>query len=131
VESVAVFELASAGSWDEATALYQWFLPLLRFDTVPKFVQLIKLAQSEVGHGTVTVRPPRFPVEGEELRSALAVIRAQLARRPDLSAYALAGPSGDGKKEAATAGARQGGRSAKRRDRKSTRLNSSHGYISY
>ena len=115
VESVAVFELASAGSWDEATALYQWFLPLLRFDTVPKFVQLIKLAQAEVGRGTVTVRPPRFPVEGEELRSALAVIRAQLARRPDLSAYAVAGPSGDGKKEAATAGARQGGRSAKRR----------------
>jgi 4-hydroxy-tetrahydrodipicolinate synthase len=116
VESVAVFELASAGSWDQATALYHWFLPLLRFDTVPKFVQLIKLAQAEVGRGSVTVRPPRFPVEGEELRAALAVIHAQLARRPNLSSHAVAGPSGDGTGEmAAAAGSRQSGRSAKRR----------------
>jgi 4-hydroxy-tetrahydrodipicolinate synthase len=115
VESVAVFERASAGSWNEATALYHWFLPLLRFDTVPKFVQLIKLAQAEVGRGTVTVRPPRFPVEGEELRSAVAVIRAQLDCRPDLSAYAVASPSGDGKGEVAAAGGGRGARVPKRR----------------
>ena len=30
-----------AGKHDEAFALYRWFLPLLRMDTVPKFVQLI------------------------------------------------------------------------------------------
>ena len=37
---------------DEARTLYDWFLPLLRLDTLPKFVQLIKLAQVEVGKGT-------------------------------------------------------------------------------
>jgi dihydrodipicolinate synthase/N-acetylneuraminate lyase len=82
VESVRLFELASAGEWDEATALYHWFLPLLRMDTVPKFVQLIKLVQAEVGKGSATVRPPRLTLEGDELRDALDVIRRQLARRP-------------------------------------------------
>ncbi|HEY6844461.1 MAG TPA: dihydrodipicolinate synthase family protein, partial [Thermoanaerobaculia bacterium] len=32
--------------------IYAWFLPLLRMDTVPKFVQLIKLVQQEVGMGS-------------------------------------------------------------------------------
>jgi dihydrodipicolinate synthase/N-acetylneuraminate lyase len=81
-ESVRVFELAVAGRWAEATALYHWFLPLLRMDTVPKFVQLIKLVQSEVNRGTTVVRPPRLQLEGDELRDALGVIRQQLARRP-------------------------------------------------
>jgi 4-hydroxy-tetrahydrodipicolinate synthase len=80
-ESVQLFELASTGQWDAATALYHWFLPLLRMDTVPKFVQLIKLVQSEVGRGSPAVRPPRLPLEGEELRDALIVIRRQLERR--------------------------------------------------
>jgi 1-pyrroline-4-hydroxy-2-carboxylate deaminase len=85
-ESIRVFELAAAGQWDEATALYHWFLPLLRMDTVPKFVQLIKLVQSEVGRGSPIVRPPRLQLEGEELRGALAVIRRQLGCRPELGA---------------------------------------------
>jgi 4-hydroxy-tetrahydrodipicolinate synthase len=80
-ESVKLFELGMAGRMDEARALYEWFLPLLRLDTVPKFVQLIKLAQAEVGRGTTTVRPPRLDLQGEELEAALAVIRTQLARR--------------------------------------------------
>jgi 4-hydroxy-tetrahydrodipicolinate synthase len=80
-ESVQLFELASTGRHDEATALYHWFLPLLRMDTVPKFVQLIKLVQSEVGRGSPLVRPPRLVLEGDELRDALAIIRRQLDRR--------------------------------------------------
>jgi dihydrodipicolinate synthase/N-acetylneuraminate lyase len=88
LESVRLFELASAGRWEEATALYHWFLPLLRLDTVPKFVQLIKLVQAEVGRGSPTVRPPRLELEGEELQSALALIRRQLDRRPELVAPA-------------------------------------------
>lgn len=84
-ESVRLFELATDGQWDEATKLYHWFLPLLRMDTVPKFVQLIKLVQAEVGRGAVTVRPPRLPLEGDELRDALATIRRQLDQRGTLS----------------------------------------------
>jgi 4-hydroxy-tetrahydrodipicolinate synthase len=84
-ESVRLFELAQAGRKAEARALYDWFLPLLRLDTVPKFVQLIKLVQAEVGLGSETVRPPRMPLEGAEREAALRLIRERLANRPPSS----------------------------------------------
>jgi 1-pyrroline-4-hydroxy-2-carboxylate deaminase len=74
-ESVQLFELARGGRVAEARALYEWFLPLLRFDTVPKFVQLIKLVQAELGRGSEQVRPPRLPLTGAERETALAVLR--------------------------------------------------------
>src|SRR5207237_7651107 len=37
-ESVYLFKLAALGREREVQALYEWFLPLLRLDTVPKFV---------------------------------------------------------------------------------------------
>jgi 4-hydroxy-tetrahydrodipicolinate synthase len=83
-ESVRVYELARDGRMDEARALYEWFLPLLRLDTVPKFVQLIKLVQEEVGHGTAIVRPPRMELEGEERSEVLALIRESIAKRPPI-----------------------------------------------
>jgi len=36
VESVRLFDLAVAGRFEEARTLYEWFLPLLRMDTVSK-----------------------------------------------------------------------------------------------
>jgi dihydrodipicolinate synthase/N-acetylneuraminate lyase len=81
-ESVRLFDLAVAGSGREVRALYEWFLPLLRLDVVPKFVQLIKLVQQECGMGSERVRPPRLVLEGAERGEALAVIRERLARRP-------------------------------------------------
>jgi len=84
-ESVRVFELARDGRWEEARALYDWFLPLLRLDTVPKFVQLIKLVQAEVGRGSAAVRPPRLELEGAELAATRALIRERMASRPSLS----------------------------------------------
>ena len=83
-ESVALFELARCAEKEDAFALYRWFLPLLRLDTVPKFVQLVKLVQSEVGMGSETVRPPRLILEGSERDEALAVIRQALATRPEV-----------------------------------------------
>jgi len=82
VESVALYQLARDGRRDEAEELYRWFLPLLRMDTVPKFVQLIKLAQEQVGRGSERVRPPRLPLDGAERAEALAVIAQALATRP-------------------------------------------------
>ena len=79
-ESVALFERAARG--ENVFELYRWFLPLLRLDTVPKFVQLIKLVQAEVGMGTERVRPPRLELEGTEREAALRVIRAAIASRP-------------------------------------------------
>ncbi|CAN5439984.1 dihydrodipicolinate synthase family protein [soil metagenome] len=83
VESVRLFNLGREGRLDEARALYEWFLPLLRLDTVPKFVQLIKLVQAEVGRGSARVRAPRMEVQGEEREHALAVIHAALDNRPE------------------------------------------------
>ena len=83
-ESVRLFELCRSGRADEARALYEWFLPLLRLDTVPKFVQLIKLVQNETGLGSETVRPPRLALAGPEREAALTLIHDALARRPRL-----------------------------------------------
>jgi 1-pyrroline-4-hydroxy-2-carboxylate deaminase len=80
-ESVRLFQLAHDGYTAEAMELYKWFLPLLRFDTVPKFVQLIKLVQAEVGMGTERVRLPRKPLTGDERASALHVIRSHLGEK--------------------------------------------------
>lgn len=54
-ESVRLFELAREGKHDAASALYRWFLPLLRLHTVPKFVQLIKLTQERAGWAAANV----------------------------------------------------------------------------
>jgi 4-hydroxy-tetrahydrodipicolinate synthase len=81
-ESVELFNLAMAGKHEEAFALYRWFLPLLRMDTVPKFVQLIKWVQGETGTGTASVRPPRLEITGAELAEAQKVLKTALANRP-------------------------------------------------
>jgi len=83
-ESVRLFDLAAAGRIAEARALYDWFMPLLRLDTVPKFVQLIKLVQQETGLGSEAVRPPRLPLASPEREAVLDVVRYALARRPPL-----------------------------------------------
>jgi 4-hydroxy-tetrahydrodipicolinate synthase len=81
-ESVELFNLARAGRHEDAFALYRWFLPLLRMDTVPKFVQLIKWVQGETGTGSATVRAPRLELYGAELADAQQVLKAALANRP-------------------------------------------------
>jgi len=81
-ESVDLFDLARAGELERAYRLYAWVLPLLRMDTVPKFVQLIKLVQQEQGWGHERVRAPRAVVAGGEREAALAVLRQALATRP-------------------------------------------------
>jgi len=83
-ESVDLFNYATRGEGEKAFELYRWFLPLLRMDTVPKFVQLIKLVQSEVGRGNPRVRPPRLELAGEELRNAKNVIQQALRNRPEV-----------------------------------------------
>ncbi|HUM01378.1 MAG TPA: dihydrodipicolinate synthase family protein, partial [Thermoanaerobaculia bacterium] len=82
VESVRLFDFASAGTRAEADRLYEWFLPLLRLDTVPKFVQLIKLVQQEAGLGSERVRPPRMVLEGAERAAAFRLVRERLSTRP-------------------------------------------------
>jgi dihydrodipicolinate synthase/N-acetylneuraminate lyase len=91
-ESVRLFDLATRASSPDLSAaaqaraaadgLYRWFLPLLTLDTVPKFVQLIKLVQQQAGHGHERVRAPRLVLEGAERTATLALIADKLATRP-------------------------------------------------
>lgn len=84
-ESVRLFDLATSGQLSEARGLYDWFLPLLRLDTLSKFVQLIKLVQVEVGKGTARVRPPRLELVGPEYDQAMDLIRDCLTARPSIT----------------------------------------------
>ena len=81
-ESVDLFNSAMAGDGERARTIYEWFLPLLRLDTVPKFVQLIKLVQQKVGMGSECVRPPRLVLVGAEREATLKIIDEALANRP-------------------------------------------------
>jgi 4-hydroxy-tetrahydrodipicolinate synthase len=89
-ESVDLFNYGISGESEKAFELYRWFLLLLRMDTVPNFVQLIKLVQAEVGIGNSRVRPPRLELVGKELDQARKLIRDALQSKPQSAgAYAL------------------------------------------
>jgi len=82
-ESVELFRLASEAKMEECFALYRWFLPLLRLDTVRKFIQLIKQVQQEVGIGAARVRAPRLELVGQELAEVQQIVaHAQQTRPP-------------------------------------------------
>jgi dihydrodipicolinate synthase/N-acetylneuraminate lyase len=83
-ESVKLFQLAKAGKSAEAFELYRWFLPLLRLDTVPKFVQLIKWVQEREGVGSARVRAPRLELQGDELKVTTAIFEKAHAERASI-----------------------------------------------
>src|SRR5258708_26417531 len=84
--SVVLFEAALSGNAKLAFEVYRWFLPLLRMDTVPKFVQLIKLVQQELGVGSARVRAPRMELVGAELEEARQVLKVAMLNRPRCAA---------------------------------------------
>ncbi len=81
-ESVDLFSFARSGRKQEGFELYRWFLPLLRMDTVPKFIQLIKQVQQELRVGSARVRPPRLELMGEELAAVRAAVEYAQSTRP-------------------------------------------------
>jgi len=81
-ESRALFDAALGADRGRAFEIYGWFLPLLRMDTEPKFVQLIKSVEAELGGGPARVRPPRLGLDDAETARVRAVVREALARRP-------------------------------------------------
>jgi 4-hydroxy-tetrahydrodipicolinate synthase len=85
-ESVVLFEMAKAGKFQDVEPLYHWFLPLLKLDTVPKFVQLIKLVQQHVGMGSAAVRAPRMVLVGDELAEAERIIKHAISTKPQFPA---------------------------------------------
>ena len=86
-ETVAMYKLVKAKRFDEALAIYRWFMPLLELDIQPKLVQYIKLAATAVGIGSEYVRAPRLVIKGEERERVLKVINEGLANRPQLPDY--------------------------------------------
>ena len=68
-ENRLLWDLATAGRWDEARAVYRWYTPLLHLDTHVKLVQYIKLAEQECGLGSEMVRAPRLPLIGRGARA--------------------------------------------------------------
>lgn len=86
-ETVAIYELQRVGRFQEAIAIYRWFLPLLELDINPKLVQNIKLAEVHNGIGTEQVRAPRLPLSGAERAHVLDVITKGIASRPTLPDY--------------------------------------------
>ena len=83
--NVRLWELGTSGRVEEAMPIYTWMLPMLRMDTVVKFVQLIKLQQNLATGGKLgnnRVRPPRLELVGTELAEATAIIEKALATAP-------------------------------------------------
>jgi len=86
-ETVAIYRLVKAKRYDEAVAIYRWFMPLLELDIHPKLVQYIKLAATAVGIGSEYVRAPRLMVKGAERERVMKIINDALANRPQLPDY--------------------------------------------
>jgi 4-hydroxy-tetrahydrodipicolinate synthase len=84
LENRRLWDLATAGRYEQAREVYRWYTPLLHLDTHVKLVQYIKLAVAECGYGAETVRAPRLPLMGEERERILKIIRHALASRPQI-----------------------------------------------
>jgi 1-pyrroline-4-hydroxy-2-carboxylate deaminase len=83
-EGETLFRLAKAGRYEEARALYEWFMPLLHLDARPDLVQCIKLCEHIMGRGSALTRPPRLPLEGADKAAVEAVMDKALKNRPKL-----------------------------------------------
>jgi 4-hydroxy-tetrahydrodipicolinate synthase len=81
-ETVAIFDLTSRGSIEDARKIYRWFMPLLELDIHPKLVQYIKLAAAQTGLGSEDVRAPRLKLTGEERERVLGIIKKAIGQRP-------------------------------------------------
>ncbi|MEK0158429.1 dihydrodipicolinate synthase family protein [Pseudoalteromonas piscicida] len=88
-ESVAIYKLAEQGRYEEARALWRWFLPLLRLDTIPTLVQCIKYAEHLAGRGSEVTRSPRLPLTQEQKAYVSRLYDEAMANRIDLSQYNL------------------------------------------
>jgi 1-pyrroline-4-hydroxy-2-carboxylate deaminase len=78
-ESVELFRLGSTQQHDELWKLYRWFLPLLRLDTIVKFVQAIKFVQEETGTGFALTRPPRLALTEDERGQVRRILKKALS----------------------------------------------------
>src|SRR5207253_6566310 len=85
-ENRLLWDLLAGRRYEEALAVYRWYMPLLHLDTHPKLVQYIKLAAAECGLGSEMVRSPRLPLVGREREEIVSLVRRAMQTRPRLMA---------------------------------------------
>jgi 1-pyrroline-4-hydroxy-2-carboxylate deaminase len=83
-ESVRLVAAFNEGRFDEARAIYRWFMPLLHLDAEHDLVQSIKLAEQIMGRGSERVRMPRLPLSGARRAQVTAWVEEAAATRPSL-----------------------------------------------
>ncbi|MCF6434107.1 dihydrodipicolinate synthase family protein [Pseudoalteromonas sp. MMG022] len=88
-ESVAIYELARQGRYEEAKEIWRWFLPLLRLDTIPTLVQCIKYAEQLAGRGSEVTRAPRLSLPEDEKAMINRLYDEAMTTRIDLSKFKL------------------------------------------
>ncbi len=81
-ENRLLWDLAQAGRWDEARAVYRWYTPLLHLDTHVEARPVHQARAAGMRPRLETVRAPRLPLVGEERERVLAIIRHGIATRP-------------------------------------------------
>ncbi|RZF65976.1 dihydrodipicolinate synthase family protein [Sphingomonas populi] len=82
VESVRLVAAVNEGKWEEARAIYRWFMPLLHLDAEHDLVQSIKLAEQIMGRGSERVRMPRLPLAGQRRKDVIAWVEQAAATQP-------------------------------------------------
>jgi 4-hydroxy-tetrahydrodipicolinate synthase len=82
-ESLQFHEAVRAGNLERARRIYRWFMPLLHLDSEPDLVQSIKLAETIMGRGSESVRPPRLPLTGERRAQVTALVERAAKTRPE------------------------------------------------
>jgi 4-hydroxy-tetrahydrodipicolinate synthase len=84
-ESVALVKAFEQGNFDQARAIYRWFMPLLHLDAEHDLVQSIKLAEQIMGRGTEHVRLPRLPLQGQRRADVIQMVETAAKNRPVLT----------------------------------------------
>lgn len=85
-ESVRLVSAFYEGNYDEALAIYRWFMPLLHLDAEHDLVQSIKLAEQIMGRGNERVRMPRLPLAGQRRADVIAWVERCAATMPSKQA---------------------------------------------
>lgn len=83
-ETVRIYELMKAGEWQQARAIYDWFLPLLALDVGPLFIHQIKLVEELVGVGSARLRAPRLQLPDDRVAEIRSIVARALETRPQL-----------------------------------------------
>jgi len=88
-EGETLFRLARAGRYEEAKALYSWFMPLPHLDARPDLVQCIKLCEEIMGRGSSITRPPRLALPDADKTCVENIMAKALQNKPTLPDVSL------------------------------------------